>query len=60
MWLSMCANGSVRYANNRGKMYSRHLFPYAEFVRNPHRAGVASVDKKQKKVYKVYIYTETV
>ena len=28
IWLSICANGSVRFARYCGKMYSRHLFPY--------------------------------
>ena len=28
IWLSMCANGSVRFARYCGKMFSRHLFPY--------------------------------
>ena len=28
IWLSMCANGSARFARYCGKMYSRHLFPY--------------------------------
>ena len=28
IWLSICANGFVRFTRHCGKMYSRHLFPY--------------------------------
>ena len=33
IWLSMCANGSVRFARYCGKMHSRHLFPYGGLVK---------------------------
>ena len=41
IWLSVCANGSVRFARYCGKMYSPQLFPYGGF----HHCLLANADK---------------
>ena len=47
VWLSMCANGSVRFARYCGKMYSGYLFPYGRFRQRvaPEREACGTSDK---------------